>query len=38
MGKWGRDYVLAEFSYQRMTKLTLASYEKALAAFSLSTV
>jgi glycosyltransferase involved in cell wall biosynthesis len=33
MGKWGRDYVLAEFSYQRMTTLTLESYAKALAAF-----
>lgn len=30
MGKWGRDYVLAHFSYQRMAKLTLRSYEKAL--------
>lgn len=30
MGKQGRDYVLAEFSYQHMTKLTLGSYTKAL--------
>lgn len=29
MGKWGREYVLAEFSYQRMAQLTLESYAKA---------
>jgi len=30
MGKWGREYVLAKFSYQRMATLTLESYAKAL--------
>lgn len=30
MGKQGREYVLAEFSYQQMAKLTLCSYAKAL--------
>lgn len=30
MGKLGREYVLAEFSYQYMAKLTLRSYAKAL--------
>lgn len=30
MGKAGRAYVLAEFSYQQMAKLTLHSYTKAL--------
>lgn len=32
MGKRGREYVLAEFSYQQMAKLTLRSYAKALLA------
>lgn len=32
MGKWGRDYVLAQFTYQQMAKLTMYSYEKALLA------
>lgn len=30
MGKWGRAYVLSEFSYERMAKLTLESYAKAV--------
>jgi len=30
MGKWGREYVLAEFSYEQMTRLTVKSYEKVL--------
>lgn len=32
MGYWGRAYVLREFSYQRMTNLTLDSYAKVQAA------